>query len=208
MWPRPTFSTPSRSRGLSLVELVISMVLVGILAAAVSTPMRNAVTARTAIATARDGSDATHYALQRIARELRETLMSGSAYAYLLSPQGGNGSASNTSSGLCFVRRWGADGNSTRAVQVLYDAAAKRITTASADNATDCNSVGTASTLMDNAAALQFTYWYYDGNGALQPLPLGNGTFGVLVRRIDIAVKSAVGTNLARSTTVFLRNGL
>lgn len=197
------------TRGFTLIEVVIVIVLTGILAAASVQPLIQVFTARARVANNLDAIDSLRYATERIVREVRQTQYDAAGSGFQLKALDYASSSGSTSNGICFKRAGGSTGTSLASIALR-----KSGTLATLDQATSypgCSAV-TANTLTDKLSNLQFSYWSFGSTATPVALAVGDANFGRLLSFIDITLTiTPAGTSgvtpVSLSTRVVLRNG-
>jgi prepilin-type N-terminal cleavage/methylation domain-containing protein len=175
-------NTPSaRATGFTLVEIVVTIVLVGLLAMAAVPILKSGIDAYETTTTGLETLSKLRYATERMAREIREVRRNPGAPAdFQITTPLAAGS-------LSFVKR---DGN--------------RVTlTAAAPNATLAYQTPAASgVLTDQVTSLVFRY--YTINGVTQTASIAGDTLAFI--EVDLTLSSDAGTTLRQRTRVALRN--
>ncbi len=197
-----------RQHGFSLIELVIAMVLTSLLAVAAMQPVLRAIQARSAVAGNLSAIDSLRYATERMVRELRQVRYDAQGSGFQLLPFSAIAGSSNASSGLCFSRAGGSDGNTWTSLALRQAGTLATLDTVSFPAC----AASSPSTLADRVASLRFDYWAYGsaGNGSAPvALALSDAAFGSKLSFIDITltVTPANGTPVSHRSRVVLRNG-
>jgi len=185
-----TFNLQTRQRGFTVVELVITVVVMGILAVVgVSMISDSFTTARVVNAGQRNANDA-RYAVERLAREIREIEYQDKANGYYITS-----GIANPSEKIIFRR---ADG-----VVVTIDGTGPNLTLGYSSPAT----VSTLASLEHPQAQLTLNYL------ALNPLSVTGATYPATattnVRFIEVTLTlkdSTSGKNITERSRVALRN--
>jgi prepilin-type N-terminal cleavage/methylation domain-containing protein len=175
-----TMRVPKRSeRGFTLIEAVVTIVLLGILAALAAPMLVAGARAFDATTTGLGTLSNLRYATERIARELREVQYTGGAFSFGV---GGMGATSAT-----FTKGNGTTVTITRAIP----------------NVTLQYSAGPAVTavLTDQVSDLQFAYYQRDGVTAAT----GNGNVAIV--QVTLTLNNPVTGVYVQRTRVTLRNG-
>jgi prepilin-type N-terminal cleavage/methylation domain-containing protein len=191
--------------GFTLLELVITMVLIALLAVMAMQPVLNAIQARTAVAHNLSAIDALRYATERMVRELRQVRFDAQGSGFQLIAMNPIVGTSNASSGLCFVRLGGSTGNHYSTIAILQNSP---VVTLDHVSYPDCTAVA-PHTLADRVSALRFDYWSYDSGSTPVALATNDVAFGAKLSFIDIAlsVTPDSGTAISYRSRVVLRNG-
>ncbi len=193
--------------GISLIELVIVMVLIGVLATLSAQPLLRAFHARSVVSNNLTAIDSLRYATERMVRELRQARYDARGTGFQLRALDPISGISNASSGLCFERVGGNEGN-TLAQQALRVTAG--VATLDSVSFPVCTPVQPQA-LATRVSGLRFDYWTYGAAGNAQPLALSitDPDFGTRLAFIDISltVSSASGSPVSYRSRVVLRNG-
>lgn len=185
--------------GLSLIELMVVMVLIGIVAASSVEPLRQVFRARQQLAESLQTLGELRYASERIARELKQLAWQPGA-GLAIEPIA---ASLASSSGLCFTRI-GTSPEAGAVTVVILVQNARLLLDYLACAATP------AHVLLEGSSALRFDYYTLNpADGSKTALPTTASDFRFRLRYVDITVSRAVaGGTLSHTTGVLLRNGV
>jgi len=175
------------SHGFTLVELVISIVLIGILAAVGSSMISDSFTTTRLVDAATAGSGQARYALERLAREIREVKYGGSG-SYCITTM--------TSTNLVFKKTSGTYNGTcgTNDLTVTVNGSGSALTLA--------YSASPAVTATLSSPVSSFSMAYYDANNTVTA-----STSAIRFVVITLTVTDATsGQSTAQRTRVSLRN--
>lgn len=174
------FQPMRRQRGFTLIELIITTVLLGLLGAVGTSMISDSFDTTRMVDASQVSAAQARYAFERLEREIRETQYTGGAYTI----------STMTATRLVFTRNDG--------VTVTIDKTGSNLTLG-------YSSPATTSTLTDQASALTLNYYSIDpGTGAAT-----SGATASNVRLVEIALSlqdKASGQTLSQRTRVGLRN--
>lgn len=198
---------PCLSKGFTLIEMVIVMVLTSLLAMISTQPLLRAIQARAVVSNNLTAIDSLRYATERMVRELRQARYDAQGGGFQIQPLDPVSGIASASSGVCFVRVGGSDGTSL--AQQSLRITAQRATLDSV-SFPGCAAVQ-PQTLAENVSSLRFDYWTYGSAGNAQPLALSitDPNFSTLLAFIDItlSVTTGNGSPATYRSRVVLRNG-
>ena len=192
-------ASPARLAGVTLIELIVVMVLIGILAVVAIPPIQAALRARSVVASGVQAVDELRYAAERIARELRQVRWVENAGLDLQLLSAG----ATSSAGICFNRIGSSPQEAlvpvvigTQSGQVMLDYLA-------------CNLSPTRS-LLPPASSVSFSYGTFAAaDGARLPLSTADTEFRTKLRYIDITVARTVEAGTySHTTSVLLRDAV
>ena len=168
-----------KNSGFTLIEMVVTMVLLGIVAAIAAPMLVAGARAFDATTTGLSTLSNLRYATERIARELREVQYTGGAFSF--------GAGGMTATSVSFTKGNGTVVTIARALP----------------NATLQYSAGPAVTavLTDQVSDLQFAYYQRDGVTAAT----GNGNVAIV--QVTLTLNNPVTGSYVQRTRVTLRNG-
>jgi prepilin-type N-terminal cleavage/methylation domain-containing protein len=191
--------------GFSLLELVITMVLIALMAAMAMQPILQAIQARAAVTHNLSAIDTLRYATERIVRELRQVRFDAQGSGFQLTAKNPIPGAGNASSGLCFIRVGGSNGNSYSTLAILQNSTSVTLDQVSYPG---CAAIA-PHMLADRASALRFDYWSYGSSSMPVLLATNDVNFGTKLAFIDVtlSVTPAGGTAISYRSRVVLRNG-
>ena len=180
-------------RGFTLIELIVVIMLIGVMASALMPLAATSIRAYQTTEKRILAQDKLRYAMERMARELREVSYNATTgFAFVGLP------TVNAPSGLSFQRVYfDTSGSASAAVTLTLTGTGGVLTLADSRYA----GLG-AQTLCDNVASVQFNLLDESGQVLTSPTPLN-------VYAVEIVVLlNADGANLTQSTTVELKNRL
>lgn len=174
-------------KGFTLIELVISIVLLGMLAAVGSTMISDGFTTTRMVNANQSNAAQARYAVERIAREIRETLF--------IAPSSGYKIDNFTSSNLVF----------TKCPKVEVECTPNNWVTVTISNSSNNLTLGysspaTTSTLYDPVSNFELSY--YDASGA--PTKIASD---IRIIQISLSVADPSQEITTQRTRVALRNG-
>jgi prepilin-type N-terminal cleavage/methylation domain-containing protein len=176
--PRPTRS----QRGFTLIELIITTVLLGLLGAVGASMISDSFDTTRMVDASQVSAAQARYALERLEREIRETKFAGGAYAI----------STMTATRLVFTRNDG--------VAVTIDKTGNNLTLGYSSPV-----ITPTPTLTNQVSALTFTYYSIDpGTGAVT-----SGATNSNVRLVEIALSlqdAVSGQTFSQRVRVGLRN--
>lgn len=192
-----------RARGVTLLELVVVMLLVGVLFAVAMQPIANALRSRQAVADSLAAVDEVRVLAERIVRELRQARSVDGRVE--LWPRGAAGAGSQ---GVCIQRVSRADALPPLAVSVVFEYADGALRFAEAEGA-HCPGLQAAALPGLALQGLRFTYYGPDAGGRLQVLPVANvAALQAAVRAVEVQVELGDAQGAASQRLLaFLRNG-
>jgi prepilin-type N-terminal cleavage/methylation domain-containing protein len=191
---------PARAQGgLSLIELVVVTVLIGIVAASSVEPLRQVFRGRQQLADSLHTLGELRHASERIARELQQVAWQPGA-GLRVEPIA---ASLASSSGLCFTRI-GSSPEAAAVTVVILVQNARVVLDYQACAATP------AHVLLESSSALRFDYFTLNpADGSKTALSTTASDFRSRLRYVDITVSREVaGGTLSHTTGVLLRNGV
>lgn len=188
-----------RQRGVSLLELVIVITLIGILAASSVEPLRQAFRSRQQLSDSLQTLGELRYAGERIARELQQALWQSGAG---LSVQPLDAAVAS-STGLCFTRIGTNPEGAAVAVVIRVQDARLMF------DHQPCDAVP-AYPLLPARSAVRFDYFTLNpADGSRTALAVTAADFRFQLRLVDVTVSREVaGGTLSQTTAVLMRNSV
>jgi prepilin-type N-terminal cleavage/methylation domain-containing protein len=187
-WPPPTQLNRGRSRGVTLIELVYVIVIVGILAAALIPLALNGLRAQSLARQQVTTLDQTRYAMERLAREIREVRFTATQEAELSEATAGR---------LVFVRRGIAGGATSEGVTLAHSGTQLVLGYTAIP----------AQRLLDSVSRFELVYLDRQQAAlALSNPPTAAQLAEVHAVRIEVGVSTPEGQTLSRQTVVQLKN--
>ena len=177
-------ATTLRQHGFTLVELVITIVVLGILAAVGSSMISDTFTTARIVNSSQASADQARYATERLAREIREVQFSGNAYAI-------SSTMSPAASTMAF----------TRTISDLGVTATVTVARSGTNLTLGYSSPATTSTLATDVTAFTLDFLALDNT----PTTLASAVRFVVIK--ITVTDTTSGQAITQQTRVALRNG-